>query len=51
MKEFFLNLTAQWWGIVLIVIFALTVWILLSALLYKPFFKRFYDIILSGFYL
>ncbi len=48
MKEFFLNLTAQWWGIVLIVIFALTVWILLSALLYKPFFKRFYDIILSG---
>lgn len=48
MKEFFLNLTAQWWGIVLIVIFVLTVWILLSALLYKPFFKRFYDIILSG---
>ena len=48
MKEFFEMLTANWWGIVLIVVVALAVWVLLSALLYRPFFKRFYDIVLSG---
>ncbi len=41
-------LTANWWGIVLIVVVALAVWVLLSVLLYRPFFKRFYDIVLSG---
>ena len=48
MKEFFEKLISEWWGITLIVVVALSVWVLLSALLYRPFFKRFYDIILSG---
>jgi len=48
MKEFFDNLTSQWWGIVIIVVVALAIWILISALLYRVFFKRFYDILLSG---
>lgn len=37
-----------WWQILLICIVAVAVWIALSALLYKQFFKRFYDIVLSG---
>lgn len=49
MKEIFEKLISEWWGITLIVIVALVVWVLLSALLYRPFFKRFYDIVLSGF--
>lgn len=48
MKEFLEKLTTEWWGITAIVIVAIAIWILLSALLYKPFFKRFYDIVLSG---
>ena len=48
MKEFFEMLTANWWGILIIVVVALAVWVLLSALLYRPFFKRFYDVVLSG---
>lgn len=48
MDEFFEMLTTTWWGITLICIFALVAFILLSALLYKQFFKRFYDILLSG---
>ena len=38
----------NWWQILLICIGALALWIALSALLYKQFFKRFYDIVLSG---
>lgn len=38
----------EWWQIVLICIGALFVWLLLSVLLYRCFFKRFYDILLSG---
>ncbi len=37
-----------WWQILLICVGCVIVWILLSALLYKQFFKRFYDIVLSG---
>ena len=37
-----------WWQILLIWIGAVAVWIALSVLLYKQFFKRFYDIVLSG---
>ena len=37
-----------WWQILLICIGVVAVWIALSALLYKQFFKRFYDIVLSG---
>lgn len=48
MKEFFEKLISEWWGITIIVVAALVVWALLSALLYRPFFKRFYDIVLSG---
>ena len=48
MKEFFENLVAEWWGILIICLTCVAVWILLSALLYRPFFKRFYDIVLSG---
>ena len=47
-EDFFEKLITEWWGITLIIVFALAVWLLLSALLYRPFFKRFYDIVLSG---
>ena len=49
MKEFFDKLISEWWGILAIALVALAFWVLLSALLYRPFFKRFYDILLSGF--
>ena len=48
MKEFFENLISVWWGILIICVVCVAVWILLSALLYRRFFKRFYDIVLSG---
>ena len=48
MEEFFEKLISEWWGITLIIVFALAVWLLLSALLYRSFFKRFYDMLLSG---
>lgn len=48
MKEFFEGLIATWWGIALLVVLAAAVWVLLSAALYRQFFKRFYDIVLSG---
>lgn len=48
MKDFFEKLISEWWGITIIVVVTLVVWVLLSALLYRPFFKRFYDIVLSG---
>ena len=48
MKEFFEKMISEWWGITLIILAALAVWVLLSALLYRPFFKRFYDAFLSG---
>lgn len=38
-----------WYFIVLICVGAATLWLLLSAVLYRQFFKRFYDIILSTF--
>lgn len=48
MKEFFENLLSTWWGITIIVLVSLAVWILISAVFYRVFFKRFYDILLSG---
>ena len=48
MREFLRLLTTTWWGITLICVLALVLWIFLSALLYRVFFKRFYDILLSG---
>ena len=41
-------LVSNWWGIMLIVVISLLVWIFASAILYKVFFKRFYDVFLSG---
>lgn len=48
MKTFLHNLITTWWGITIIAVAAVIIWILLSALLYRQFFKRFYDIVLSG---
>lgn len=48
MEEFFRLLISTWWGITLICVVAVAVWILLSVLFYRVFFKRFYDIVLSG---
>ena len=47
MKEFFNNLISSWWGILIICFACAAVWVLLSALLYRVFFKRFYDMLLS----
>lgn len=47
MGEFWNKLTAEWWGILITCVVCLAVWVALSALLYKPFFKRFYDVVLS----
>lgn len=48
MKEFLQNLTTTWWGITIICIVCAAVWFALSALFYRVFFKRFYDMLLSG---
>lgn len=48
MKDFFKILTTNWWGIAIIVIIAFSLCILVSILLYRQFFKRFYDVLLSG---
>ena len=48
MLELFHNLISTWWGILIICLVCVAVWLTLSALLYKPFFKRFYDIVLSS---
>ena len=38
----------EWWQILFIVVGGLVLLLVLSALFYKPFFKRFWDIVLSG---
>ena len=48
MERFLHSMVSEWWGVTLIAVFALVVWVLLSAALYKQFFKRFYDVVLSG---
>lgn len=48
MEKIIHNLTATWWGITLIALAAVAVLVLISTLLYKQAFKRFYDILLSG---
>ena len=48
MKELLHTLISNWWGIAIICALALCVWVALSALLYRVFFKRFYDMLLSG---
>lgn len=46
--KFFQLLITTWWGILCICLVALALLVLLSAVLYRQFFKRFYDILLSG---
>lgn len=41
-------MTTAWWGILILCIVCVAVWLLLSVLLYKQFFKRFYDIVLGA---
>ncbi len=41
-------MTTTWWGITIICVVCVAVWLLLSAVLYRAFFKRFYDMLLSG---
>ena len=48
MEKFLHSLTSTWWGITLIALAAVLILVVLSALLYRQFFKRFYDILLSG---
>ena len=48
MNKFFNYLISTWWGITLISCACLIFWIIISALLYKQFFKRFYDVLLSS---
>ena len=47
MEKFFRELTNTWWGITILCVVCAAVWILLSAALYRQFFKRFYDFVLS----
>lgn len=47
MEDFFRELTSTWWGITILCVVGAAVWILLSAALYRQFFKRFYDFVLS----
>ena len=47
MKEFLHAMTNTPWGISILCIICVAVWIMLSALFYRQFFKRFYDIVLS----
>lgn len=42
------KLVSEWWGILILCVVAVCFLFLLSAVLYRQFFKRFYDIILSG---
>lgn len=49
MEAFFHSLLSTWWGITIICVVAVIVLFLLSMWLYKLFFKRFYDFILSLF--
>ena len=48
MLEFLRDLTAQWWGVAIVIIVSIAFWLFLSAIFYKVFFKRFYDVVLSG---
>ena len=45
MEILFRNLFSTWWGILTVSLVSVSIWIILSALLYKRFFKRLYDII------
>lgn len=42
------KLVSERWGILILCVFAVCLLLVLSALLYRQFFKRFYDLVLSG---
>ena len=46
--ELIAYLASEWWGILIIIILSLAILLAISALFYKVFFKRFYDMLLSG---
>lgn len=48
MKDLFEKLISEWWGIAILATVFVLLWALLSVVLYRPFFKRFYDVVLSG---
>jgi len=48
MEKFLHNLANTWWGIALMSLAAFVLLAFLSAVFYKQFFKRFYDVLLSG---
>ncbi len=48
MDEFIKNMTTTWWGILILCFVCLCLLLVVSALLYRQFFKRFYDILLSA---
>src|SRR5690554_5001855 len=48
MIQLFLQLTNTWWGILIIILACLLIWLAISVLFYRVFFKRFYDIVLSA---
>lgn len=47
MEEFWNIMSSTWWGITILCVVCVAVWVLLSTLFYRQFFKRFYDIVLS----
>ena len=48
MEKVIYSLTNTWWGITFVALAAFLLLVVLSALFYRQFFKRFYDILLSG---
>ena len=42
------KLVSEWWGILILCVVAVCFLFLLSAVLYRQFFKRFYDVVISG---
>lgn len=46
--EFFYDLVSNWWGIALLCIIFLLTLLVLSVIFYRQFFKRFYDVVISG---
>ncbi len=46
--ELIAYLASEWWGILIIITLSLAILLVVSALFYKVFFKRFYDMLFSG---
>lgn len=47
MEKLWNEIMTTWWGILILSLIGLVVWLILSVILYRQFFKRFYDIVLS----